>query len=115
MEELTDGLREVALTHEQWAADLEEAQLAYEAQAGEVAALRERVAQLEARVREGDAARARVQILESVLRRKDKQLQELTGVVLEEEEEGLRTEEEPEGSAVDEAIGWTDGTVREGG
>lgn len=50
MMELTEGLKEVAVTHQQWAEDLQDAQLAYEAQAEECAILRQRIAELELQV-----------------------------------------------------------------
>ena len=50
MMELTEGLKEVAVTHQQWAEDLQEAQLAYEAQLEESAILRQRIAELELQV-----------------------------------------------------------------
>jgi tRNA U34 5-carboxymethylaminomethyl modifying GTPase MnmE/TrmE len=86
MEELTEGLKEVAITHEQWAEDLCEAQLAYEAQTRECDLLRQRIEYLEEVARAHDALKARVQILESVLKRKDKQLSELTGIMYSEED-----------------------------
>lgn len=48
MMELSEGLKEVAVTHQQWAEDLQDAQLAYEAQAEECAILRQRIVELEA-------------------------------------------------------------------
>lgn len=78
MGELTEGLKEVALTHEQWAEDLMAAQEAYESQSKDCEALRERVAQLEGQLKEMDGLKARVHILEAVLKRKEEQIRDLT-------------------------------------
>ena len=80
MGELTEGLKEVALTHEQWAEDLMAAQEAYEAQSSDCEALRERVLQLEGQLKEMDGLKARVHILEAVLKRKEEQIRELTTI-----------------------------------